>query len=222
MAEVHLATRRFEEARALYEALHAEGEPVLESLLQATRSTATQAMLDKDRGLQVACLLRMRELGVPLADLGFGAVVLRQEAERLVERAADAFELAERLQADPELPSAAFEELMQAKVREMETSEALLRRALVYDPLSLEAHHRLGETLFRLGSYELAAREWEAVLNLADDPEQLGSAVHLNLARAWKQAGRDDLAREACASYLADHPTGQWVDDTQELLERLP
>ena len=40
LAEVRMAQRRFDDARSLYEGLHAEGRSVLESLLQATRSTA--------------------------------------------------------------------------------------------------------------------------------------------------------------------------------------
>ena len=221
LAEVRLAQRRFGEARALYEELFAEGLPVREALVQATRSTATQAMVDKDRALQVECLLRLRALGLSMDELGFGASILRQEADTLIERAVQAYDRADRLQAVPDLPPAALDELVAARVREWETSEALLRRALDYDPLSVEARHRLGETLFRLASYEQAAREWEAVLNLCEDPEQLGSAVHLNLARAYKLAGDGTRAREVCEVYLAERPGGRWVDETSEMLTRL-
>ena len=178
-------------------------------------------MIEKDRARQVQCLLRLRELGLSMDELGFGATILRQEADKLVERAVGHFDLAERLQAAPDLPDGALDELVAARVREWETAEALLRRALDHDPLSVEARHRLGETLFRLASYELAAREWEAVLNLAEDPEALGSPVHLNLARAYKLSGAGERARAVCEVYLAERPTGRWTDQTIEMLERL-
>ena len=220
LAEVRLSQRRFMEARALYEDLLAEGFAVRESLLEATKLAATEAMLVGDRGEQVACYVRMRELGVAMEDLGFGKTVLRQEADTLIRRAAEAGDLAERLRADVGAEAAVREEMARLRVRELELAEELLVYAIGFDPSSPEAHHRLGETYFALGSYDRAAREWEAVLSLSHR-ESLEMGVHLNIARAWHEFGDVGRARSACEDYLAESPSGEWAEETEELLSRL-
>ncbi len=220
LAEVRLSQHRFEEARALYEELLAEGFAVREPLLEATRLTATEAMLAGDRGEQVACYVRMRELGVAMDDLGFGQTVLRQEADTLTQRAAEAFDLADRLRTDAGAEAGVREEMAHLRVRELELAEELLISAIGFDPTSPEAHHRLGETYFALGSYDRAAREWQAVSDLAPrEGQKIG--VHLNIARAWHQFGDASRARSACEAYLTESPSGEWVEETEELLSRL-
>lgn len=220
-AQLDLAEKRFPAARAALEALHAEGLAVREDLLLALRADAAEALLAKDRTRNVSAYLRMLELGVPREQLGFGADVLRREAEQRIAEGLQAFELGENLRVDGELEPAVRAEAISARVRQFEKAEASFRSALDFDPDSLEARHRLGEALYRMGDFESAAREWEAVQLLARGSEYEGSGVHLNIARAWRGAGHADRARRVLEEYLSTAPRGEYVDETEALLRLL-
>ena len=192
----------------------------LQPLLEATRLTATQALLDRDRGTQVDCYVRMLELGVAFENLGHGRTVLRQEARVLIDRAVESYDLADRLRAAPGSDSDMRAEMSRLRVDHLELAEDLLVAAIGFDPDFPETHHRLGEVYFALGSFDRAAREWEAVLTLMER-EPLAGAVHLNVARAWREHGDLDRARATCQRYLSDSPGGEWVEQTEEMLRRL-
>jgi tetratricopeptide (TPR) repeat protein len=220
-AQLDLAERRFPAARAALEALQDEGLAVREDLLLALRADAAEALIAGDRARNVSAYLRMLELGVPREQLGFGADVLAREAEARLQAGLEAFELGEKLPIDAELDAAVRAEAIAARVRLFEKAEASFRSALDFDPDSLEARHRLGEALYRMGDFEAAAREWEAVQLLARGSEYEGSGVHLNIARAWRGAGHSDRALRVLEEYLSEHPRGDHVEQTESLLRSL-
>jgi hypothetical protein len=220
-AQLDLAEKRFPAARAALEALQAEGLPVREDLLLALRADAAEALVAGDRTRNVSAYLRMLELGVPREQLGFGADVLAREADERIQAGLEAFELGERLRIDADLDAAVRAEAIAARVRQFEKAEASFRSALDFDPDSLEARHRLGEALYRMGDFEAAAREWEAVQLLARGSEYEGSGVHLNIARAWRGAGHGDRARRVLEEYLSENPRGDHVEQTEALLQSL-
>jgi tetratricopeptide (TPR) repeat protein len=220
-AQIDLSEQRFAEARAAFEALYREGQPVREDYLTALRADAAAALLTRERSRQVTAYLRMLELGVPLEQLGFGADVLRQEAEQRIAEGISAYALGERLLVDNELDPAVRDEAVAARVRQFEKAESLFRAALDFDPDSLEARHRLGEALFRMGDFESAAREWEALALLSRGELDGESGLHLNIARAWRGAGHADRAQRVLEDYLAEYPRGEFVDQTERLLAQL-
>lgn len=220
-AQLALSEKRFPEARAAFEALFRAGQPVREDYLTALRADAAEALLTRERPRQVTAYLRMLELGVPREQLGFGADVLRQEAEARIKEGSEAYDLGQRLVIDADLAPEVRAEAIAARVRQFEKAEVLFRAALDFDPDSLEARHRLGEALFRMGDFESAAREWEALALLSRGQPEGQSGLHLNIARAWRGAGHLDRAQRVLEDYLAENPRGEFVDQTESLLAQL-
>ena len=200
LGDAQAASGELDAAIATYAELHAEGravQPALESLLL---KGATAALVARDRPLALQRWLRARELGVSEEDLGFGATALRDEARREIERGIAAY---------------AEDDLQRA-------GEAF-RRALEYEPDSLAGHNHLAVVLFRQAEFDAAAQAWRWVLetSLARSIE-LPEPVHLNLARALRNAGRVTDAREPLEAYLLREPEGAWAAETLEMLARLP
>ncbi|MEW6073415.1 MAG: tetratricopeptide repeat protein [Planctomycetota bacterium] len=198
-AEALTGLHRYAEALAIYEGLEAEGRPLGATRALLHRQAATAALVGRDRAGAIEHYLAARRLGLDEAGLGFGAIVLTEEAAAETDRGAAAY-------AGGDLAAArtAFE------------------RALALDPASLPAQNHLGVVLFRLEDYEGAARSWTAVLAAAAGAgEELPEPVHLNLARAWHLAGDDGKARAVLSEYLDRLPDGPWSEETRELLVRL-
>ncbi len=215
-AELRLAERRFDDAVELYEGLLAEDVQVREQLLNALRASAADALIANDRDLQVKRYLRMRELGVPMADMGFGRVVLERRAEELADAGFETFQRAEVTPVD--LDAEDFSAAVARREREFARAETMFRNALDCDAGSPKARHGLGLALFRQGHYTEAAVEWQGLAN-AFAGEDLPFPLHLDLARALFGAERGEEAREVLGEYLGDHPGGRWVDQTQELAD---
>ncbi|HVS09810.1 MAG TPA: tetratricopeptide repeat protein [Planctomycetota bacterium] len=200
LGDAQAASGELDAAIATYEELFAEGRavrPALESLLL---KGATAALVDGDRPLALQRWLRARELGVSDEDLGFGATALRDEAQREIEQGTAAY-----AQDDLERAGEAF------------------RRALVLEPGSLAGRNHLAVVLFRRGEFDAAAHEWRWLLETSRARSvELPEPVHLNLARALRNAGRLSDAREPLEDYLRREPEGEWAAETLEMLARLP
>jgi tetratricopeptide (TPR) repeat protein len=200
LGDAQAASGDLDAAIATYEELHAGGRavrPALESLLL---KGATAALVERNRPLALQRWVRARELGVSDEDLGFGATALRDEAQREIEQGIAAY-----AQDDLERAGEAF------------------RRALVFEPSSLAGRNHLAVVLFRRGEFEAAAREWRWLLETSRARSvELPEPVHLNLARALRNAGRVTDAREPLEDYLRREPEGEWAAETLEMLARLP
>jgi tetratricopeptide (TPR) repeat protein len=82
-------------------------------------------------------------------------------------------------------------------------AEAAFRRAIALIPQQPEPYHNLGNLYGDQGRHDLAVEYYQQALERR--PEQEAS-VRLNLALAWRKAGRADLALEALAQVLALDP----------------
>jgi tetratricopeptide (TPR) repeat protein len=199
LADALTAVGQFEEALVLYETLLSEGAELKDALARAYKQAGTAALLENQRDLAIERALRARELGLPEAELGFGATLLEEESQRVLAEGTAALEQGE-----------------------VERGKELCARALRLDPRSLPAKHFLASAQFRLGSHAEAALLWREVLDVARAEElELPDPVHLNLARALYLAGRTDEVRTLLQSELERDPQGQWAAATRELLERL-
>jgi len=202
-ADAAAALGDFETAIAGYESLLAGGEDVSGELALLCQRGATASLLVPDRELAVRRYLRARALGLPEAELGFGAAVLETEAERLLEQGIAAFEGAD-------LPAAR---------RDFEA-------ALECQPDNLEIENHLGVCLFRLGEYDGAAAHWGRVVEAARvGGIELPEPVHVHQARALAAAGRTPEGVAVLRAYLEAEPDGEsegaWTAETRTALAEL-
>ncbi|QDU66673.1 tetratricopeptide repeat protein [Engelhardtia mirabilis] len=217
LADVLEGKGDFEPAVVLMEALFEEGEVSVDDLRELLTHAATAAMVERDLARQLAHLLRARELGATEAQLGFGATVLRREAQSAIDRGREAQKAARLLDvegADEELRAMRAEKLAEAE------GEYLYARRL--DPEAIEAFHRLAQLEWDRGDYREAALAWESaaarVRTLPEGSPRPAVPLHENAAQAWRKAGRPDLARDTLTGYLAEEPEGEWAASTRALL----
>ncbi|MDF1800256.1 MAG: tetratricopeptide repeat protein [Planctomycetota bacterium] len=109
-----------------------------------------------------------------------------------------------------------------ARIRgQADVAAAEQARALQLNPGHVGARHELASMRFEIADYAGAALLWrglfEEELALSGD-----GASHLNLARALKNRGLPDRAREALEAYLDAWPDGAFAPETEEMLGRLP
>jgi tetratricopeptide (TPR) repeat protein len=215
----------------IFEALHAEGQPVREKLLSALHNAATATMIaalalpNEEREAiddrRERLYLRMLALGAPRSDLGHGAQFLSDRAVEFAHRAvdlADAVDVLVRLAA-----SGRGEDDLSVRIAEGRAKvRTQLERALALDPHCLMARGVLGELRYDEGEFAAAAEIFAGICNeYAGRLDELPLPIHMNAARAWARAGATDRARDALRGYLATNPSGRWVHETSELLESL-
>jgi len=198
-ADAAASLGKFDVAIAGYEGLLADGRDVGSTLALLCQRGATAALVAGDRELAVTRYLRARELGLDDEDLGFGAEVLAEEAERLLEAGIAAYR-------DGAFTAARDD----------------FAAALQHDPDSLEIRNHLGVSAFRLGDYAAAAQAWRELLDTAAERGiELPEPVHVNLARALVADGRSEAGLDVLHDYLAQHPDGPWVEATRAALAEL-
>lgn len=198
-AEALAAALRFEEALEVYARLEEDGRDVGETRALLQQRYATKLLLENDRAGAVASYLAARELGLDDTALGFGADVLRDEANTRIDAGVARFEAGD-----------------------LEGARSLFEEALRYDPDNLEAENHLGVCRFRAEDYRGAAEVWGKVLSSATEQGiELPDPVHLNLARAWRLAGEPAEARRVLSTYLDREPEGVWSEETREMLAAL-
>jgi tetratricopeptide (TPR) repeat protein len=196
-AEALEAGGDFDGALAAYEALLADGVDVRATLAVTAQRGSTAALLASDRALALERALRARELGLSAGELGFGTTLIEQETDAAI---------------DTGIAHFAAEELDQAR--------AAFELALRCTPDSLEAHNHLAVTLYRAEDPSGAARHWRAVVQVAEREDlELPEPVHLHLARALRDDGREGEARKVLEGYLAARPDGRWASDTTAALD---
>ncbi len=198
-ADALSAAGELDAALATYEELLASGAEVKDTLALLCQRAATAALVQGARDLAVERHLRARELGLPAADLGFGAALLCEESERALEAGAASHQLGDLARA-----------------------AELFERALRLDPESLAAANHLGVVRFKQGAHAEAARLWQSVLETARREDlELPEPVHLNLARALMLSDRAGEARELLEQELTRDPEGAWSAATRALLSQL-
>jgi|GEM_PF-1315352 len=221
----------------MYEALLAEGLPVEAKLTQALRGAATAAMLAVT-GLQDAdarelvntkrerWYLRMVELGVARADLGYGLVFLEERADALANEAIellDSIEALHRIHARTEAGSRSRADLEEKIAASSEKALGFVERALVLDPHSFKARALRAEIHMDAEQFTAAAQLFEGLcIEAGEAIDQLPLPVHIRASQAWQLAGDGERARDALLSYLATNPSGVWEQMTHAELEALP
>ena len=182
-----------------YQQLLEDGHDVAGTLALLCQRGATAALLVPDRELALERYLQARQLGLPRADLGFGASMLEAEAERMLE-----------------------EGIAFWRDGEIVTARLRFERAHACDPDSLEIENHLAVSLRRLGETREAARHWSHVVESARATGvELPEPVHVHLAHALVDDERADEARRVLEAYLAEDEQGRWVDATWEALAEL-
>ena len=195
-AEAQTQAGDYDGAIATYELLLAAGHDVQTTLAVTCQRGSTAALLGGQRRLALERCLRARELGLSDEELGFGATLITDEAERALDRGVELFE-----KGSADAARVAFE---------------LAVRCL---PRSAEAHNHLAVALQALGDAGGAAEHWRAVLAIAaEEGLELPEPVHIHLSRALATAGRPDEARAALEGYLASSPEGRWAAETRAAL----
>lgn len=195
-AEALAATFDFEGALEQYGALEAEGHDFGETPAILHQRFATFLLLNHDRERAVEQYLAARALGMDDEGLGYGVDVLEGAARAAIDAGI------ERAEAD-----------------DWEGARPSFERALELDPSSLEAANHLAVARFQLGDYAGAAAGWQDVWGRAQvSGTVLPDPVPLNLARAWRLAGRPEQARAVLDDYLDAEPEGAWSEGARELL----
>lgn len=185
-----------EAATVVLEELVREGHPLQAELALTCKRAGMADLLRRRSESALEHFRRARELGLADEELGTGASLLDEAAERCIEQGIEAY---------------AEDELARARER--------FERALALCPGSLSARNHLGVVLFRQREYDAAAAAWSRVLEgAAREGFELPEPVHLNLARALHRAGRLDEARAAVEGYLEREPQGRWAEESRELL----
>lgn len=198
-AEALSAAMLFGQALEIYASLEADGHSFGDTPALLHQKFATSLLLDGDREGATGQYLRARELGLDDEGLGFGSEVLEEAATRRID---EGIALFGEKRFDP--AAEAFAE------------------ALALSPENLEARNHLGVVRFQLEDYAGAARAWKKLLQKARKAAvALPDPVHLNLARAWRLAGRVEKAREVLSDYLDREPDGRWSEATRDLLARV-
>ena len=189
----------FTGALAVYEKLLAQGVDVRGALALLSARGATASLVDGRRGEALERYLRARALGLDDEELGFGLTLLGDEATHAVEAGLAHYESGD---------------LVAARER--------FEYAMRCDPRSIEAHNHLAVVAFKQTDYSASIEHWRAVLDLAQRANTvLPEPVHLNLARALHQAGRDDEVRAVLDEYLRRAPEGEFAAQTREMVARL-
>ena len=196
LAEAQTSTGDYDGAIATYEGLLAAGESVLETLAVTCQRGSTAALLQGHRRLALERTLRARELGLSDEELGFGATLIVEEAERALDRGV-----------------ALFAE------GKLDPARAAFVQAVRCLPDSLEANNHLAVTLAALGDFGGAIEHWSAVVERARaEGLELPEPVHLRLRGALVAEGRAAEARAVLTDYLSERPDGRWADQTRALL----
>jgi tetratricopeptide (TPR) repeat protein len=173
LAETQTQTADYDGAIDTYEALLAAGLDVADTLAVTCQRGSTAALLTGARRTALERALRARELGLSNEELGFGARLIEEEAERALDRGVEHF-AAGRLDG-------------------ARSSFELAVRCL---PDSLEAHNHLAVALHASDRPAEAAEHWQRVVLLAREQElELPEPVHVRLAAALRAEGRADEAR---------------------------
>ncbi|MEM7306529.1 MAG: hypothetical protein AAF682_07660 [Planctomycetota bacterium] len=198
-ADCRAALNDFDSALQLYRDIEAGGKPTAELRADLHQRAATYELVQKNRTQALDHYRQARELGLDDEALGFGAVLLREEAQGAIDRGIDLYSAG-----DLGAARRAFEE------------------ALEIDATQIAARNHLGVVLFRQEDYAGAAAEWARVLEAGRDGRFLfPEPVELNLARALKLDGRVEEARGVLREQLEREPDGRWAREVREALNRL-
>jgi len=241
LAECCVASGEWGEALGLYEELLNEGEPLEAEVALLYKNAAVAALIRKERDVAVRFFQRARALGLDDAALSTGVTILSAEAQARVDRAraaaqAGEFDEAERLaleafefQRDYEPARVELAELhLRRGIEVLNSGDSAgaaeaFRRALEYDPESLQAHNYLGHALYRSADLEAASEAWSFVVDTAQlEKIDLPDPVHITLARAQFESGKLEEAHATLQSYLVLSPTGKFVAETRSVLAALP
>ena len=200
LADALLAAGDYDAALPAYENLAKEGREFGASLQLYFQRGATAALLEHRPEVALERYLRARQLGASDADLGFGVQVLHDAATKVMAGAETAY-------AEARYDDARHE----------------LERSLELEPANLTALNLMGVVCFKLSDFESAERAWTSVLDgAARAGVTLPDPVHLNLARALHSQGKSAQIRALLERYLAEQPSGEWVQVTREMLARVP
>ena len=194
-AEVHTAQRRFEAALEIYDELASEGLELTAMRIDLHVKAATSAILFKDNDSALEHYLRARDLGATDDELGHGVTVLSESAVQFVSIARS------------DLRSKRFAQ-----------AQSELSKALERVPDHLEAWSLMGHACFGAGDSLGAAEAWSVVVDLAGAETELPEPVVVNLAKAYRTAGRLDSAIDALESYLEQRPEDRWRLEAADLL----
>ena len=239
-AECSISTGDLGRAIAVYEELHAEGEPLTVELSTLCKNAGVAALVQREREVAIDYFMRARELGLNDAELATGVDVLRQTATALLEQSRAQREAGDSKTAEELAEEAAFVDVT-LEAAQLDLADFDLERgisaaaagqareaaqhfeaALAHDPDYLEAHHFLAATLFGLDDFEGAANHWTWVSTTAAlESLELPEPVHVRLAEALERAGRPDEARATLEEYLRTSPQGSFLQETREALEGL-
>lgn len=199
LADAQAAAGELDLALETFEGLLADGAAVRDTLALLCQRAATVALVEGRREAALERYLRARELGLPEADLGFGATLLVEASETELERGLSAYE-----------------------ARELSAAAQHFERALYLDPQSLSARNHLAVVHFLERRYADAALQWRELIERARALEvELPEPVELNLAKALALDGRPDEARELLVAWLAGGRAGSDADKARELLSEL-
>ena len=199
LADCRQLVSDFAGALKLYEELQEQGRDTLAVRAELHQRAATYELFHHEREKAVEHYLAARELGLDDEALGFGATVLREEAEAALHKGVEAYDAG-------------------ALVSARQSFE----RALLMEPENIAARNHLGVVLFHQEDYAGAAQAWKVVLAEAQARAlELPEPVELNLARAQKLAGLEGEARETVEGFLEREPESVYAREAEELLRRL-
>jgi len=189
----------FDEALALYEELEEGGKDTRALRADVHQRAGTFELFRKDRVKALEHYKQARALGLDDAGLGFGATLLKDEADAAVERGIAAYEAGD-----------------------FEGARRAFEQALEVDTTHLAARNHLGVVLFHQQDYPGACAAWRAVLDAARAAGvELPEPVELNLARAQKLAGSPEEARATVEDFLRRSPESPFAPEAEEILRRL-
>jgi tetratricopeptide (TPR) repeat protein len=198
-ADALQSVQEYDQALALYAELEELGRDTRALQAEVHQRAATFDLLRRDRAQAIRHYRAARALGLDEEALGFGASVLAEEAQAVLQRGVAAYDAGD-----------------------LAAARAAFAEALELDPGNLAAQNHLGVVLFHAGDYAGAAQAWERLLAAARaSGVELPEPVELNLARAQKLAGRQDDARRTAEEFLARDPAGPHAVEAAELLRRL-
>jgi tetratricopeptide (TPR) repeat protein len=239
-AQALYTNERFREAIAEYEALLAEGRDLRGELAMWHKHLGVLAQIAGDREAARTHYLRARELGLGDSELASGVHFLREEARRALFAGASeaahnvepglAARVAEAATMTSEVDTLRVEcasELFQRAVAALGRNEHAAALAAVEECVALADEDRLARVLraklyFAAGSYLEAADDYRWVVDDARAEQlELPEPVHLHLAASLALSGEREGARAVLREYLAEEPTGRWLEETRQRLREL-
>jgi tetratricopeptide (TPR) repeat protein len=200
-ADVLMALSEWGQAIGIYEELMREGMPLGAELAVYCKNAGFYAMITERRKTALHYFSRALELGLPPSEFGHGRDLLLEESDRLVGEAVTVLSGGDEV--------GALE---------------VLKKSLLFDPESLAAHNYAGHAHKALGQFEDAAREWNWVLDTGRLRKvELPGPVHLDLAKVQALGlGNFEEARATLEAYMTFEPTGEYREQTRQLLDSLP